>query len=97
MVSEDARTLRLLRERDALKRTSQVWLALTVVWGVVVGWAAWGLVNALTDDDAFWISWLVYLVPLAVLAIVTAISYSRLRRIGRDLLAAAAAPHPQEK
>ena len=70
MVTEDARSLRLLRERATAKRTAQLWLALTAAWAIVVGWVAWGLVNAVTDD-ALVVAWLVYLLPLAVLAVVT--------------------------
>ena len=104
MVTEDARSLRLLRDRDAAKRTVQLWLALTAVWAIVVGWVAWGLINAVTDD-AIALAWLVYVLPLIVLAVITTVSYARLRRINEALLSAAehpehrhsSTPHPEEK
>lgn len=91
MVSESARTLELLRQRDRQKRSMQVWVGLLVVWGVVVGWLAFLAVRALTGDAGPMAAWLAYLVPLAVLAVIAFLHSKRLRDIDAELLAAAEA------
>ena len=91
MVSESARTLELLRQRDRQKRSMQVWIGLLVVWGVVVGWLAFLAVRALTDNAGPMAAWLAYLVPLAALAITAFLHSKRLRDIDAELLAAAEA------
>lgn len=91
MVSESARTLELLRQRDQQKRSMQVWVGLLVVWGVVVGWLAFLAVRALTGDAGPMAAWLAYLVPLAVLAVIAFLHSKRLRDIDAELLAAAEA------
>jgi len=91
MVSESARTLELLRQRDRQKRSMQVWVGLLVVWGVVVGWLAFLAVRALTSDAGPMAAWLAYLVPLAVLAVIAFLHSKRLRDIDAELLAAAEA------
>lgn len=87
MVKQEARTQALLRDREAAKRRLQVWVALTVIWGVVLGWAAWGLSGMVVDSDA--VAWLVYLVPLAVLAVGSLLAWARVRRVDADLVAVA--------
>lgn len=88
MAKQEARTQALLRERDARKRSMQVWIGLTVIWGVILGWVAWGLIGMLFDDsDA--VAWIVYLVPLAVLLVGSLMAVARVRATTRDLVALA--------
>ena len=89
MVSESARTLDLLRQRDRQKRTLQVWLGLLVIWGVVLGWLAFLGVRALTQDAGPLAAWLTYLVPLAAIGLVALWHSKRLRDIDAELLASA--------
>lgn len=87
MPKQNARANELLRRRDRLRRARQLWLAGLVIWGVVVGWVAFGLVNSLTADDAVWRDWvLVWLLPVAVLAIGALVVQLRLREIGTALV-----------
>jgi Kef-type K+ transport system membrane component KefB len=88
MVSESARTLDLLRQRDRQKRTMQVWLGLLVVWGVVVGWLVFLIVDSATGGTKSATAWLAYLLPLAALAIVLFLHWRRLRTIDTELVAA---------
>jgi cytochrome bd-type quinol oxidase subunit 2 len=85
----EARTQALLRERSARRRAMQLWIALTVIWGVVVGWVAFGFVNSVTDDTDVPFAWLVYAVPLAVLVVGSLLAVLRVRRTDRDLVALA--------
>jgi predicted membrane protein len=85
MVKHEARTQQLLRERDAAKRRLQVWLGLTIVWGVALGWVVWGLVGMAADDSRH-IAWIAYLVPLAVLVIGTVVTWLGVRRIDAQLV-----------
>jgi hypothetical protein len=79
-VNSDSRAYALLRERDSLRRTRQVWLAGLVIWGVVVGWVVWGFINSLTDDLDLWLVWsLVWLLPVLVLLGGTLLTQRRLR------------------
>ena len=80
------RTQELLRERDAARRARQLWLAGLVIWGAVVGWAAWGLVGMLADDSDL-VAWLAYVIPLVVLAVGSATAWARVSRIDRELVA----------
>lgn len=89
MVKHEARTQELLRERSQRKRSMQTWLALTVIWAVVLGWVAWGLVNSIDGDTISLFAWLVYLVPLAALVVGTLVSWARYRDTDRRLLALA--------
>jgi uncharacterized membrane protein YhaH (DUF805 family) len=75
-----ARTNELLRRRDALKRTRQLWVAGLVIWGVVVGWVAFGVVNAITDDVDVRLTWVVvWLIPVGILAAGWLLTQRRLR------------------
>ena len=89
MPKTGARTQALLRERSARRRAMQVWLALTVIWGVVVGWVVFGFVNSVTDDADVPFAWLVYAVPLVVLGAGSLLAVLRWRRTDRDLVALA--------
>jgi hypothetical protein len=88
MVSESALTLKLLRERDSVKRSAQVWGGLTLVWGVLVGWFAYLGVRTATEGSGPLAAWAAYLVPLAILGGVTLLKGKRLRDIDGELLAA---------
>jgi hypothetical protein len=84
---QNARANALIRRRDRLRRARQLWLAGLVIWGVVVGWVAFGLVNSLTADDAVWRDWLlVWLLPVAALAIGALVVQLRLRAVGAALV-----------
>ncbi len=85
MVSKGARTQELLRARGAARRARQLWIALLVIWGAVVGWAAWGLVGMLADDSDL-VAWLTYLVPLVVLLVGSALAWARVSSIERKLV-----------
>lgn len=87
MVKHEARTQELLRERSQRQRARQVWIALAVIWGVVLGWVAWGLVNSIDGDTISVFAWLVYLVPLAVLVAGALRAWMRYRETDRELLA----------
>lgn len=91
MVKSGARTQALLRQQSRQKRALQVWIALTVIWGVVLGWVVFGIVNSVTDDGDVPLAGWIYAVPLAALAVGTLVAYLRLRRTGADLLAVAEA------
>lgn len=85
-MKNDARTYELLRNRDALRRSRQVWAAGTVLWAVVLGWVVWGAINGMTDLAEPWVVWLVaYLAPVLVLGGVTAWKSLGIRRIGAAL------------
>ena len=85
MAKQEARTQALLRERDARKRSMQVWIGLAVVWGVVLGWVVWGLIGRLSDDNST-AAWLTYLIPLAILVIGSLVAVARVRATSRELL-----------
>ena len=89
MVKSQARTQDLLRQQARQRRRLQVWLALTVIWGVVLGWVMFGLVNSVTEDSDLPFAWGAYAVPLIVLGIGSLLAHRRLRRIGDGLLAIA--------
>ena len=87
MPKQNARANELIRRRDRIRRARQLWLAGLVIWGVVVGWVAFGLVNSLTADEAVWRDWLlVWLLPVAVLAIGALVMQLRLRAVGVALV-----------
>ena len=86
MSKENARAYALLRQRDALKRTRQVWLAGLVIWAVVLGWVVWGLVNSFTDNLDVRLSWAVlWLLPVLVLGGGTWLTHRRLKACDTDL------------
>ena len=87
MVSESARTLELLRQRDRQKRTRQVWIGLLVVWGVAVGWVVFFIVRSATSTSGPLAAWLAYLVPLLVLLVIVLLHAKRLRDIDAELVA----------
>lgn len=89
MVKSGARTQALMRQQSRQRRALQVWVALTVIWGVVLGWVVFGIVNSVTADDDVRLAWWVYALPLAALAVGMLVAYLRLRRTGADLLAVA--------
>ena len=89
MPKTEARTQALLRERSARRRAMQVWVALTVIWGVVVGWVAFGFVNSVKEDADVPFAWLVYAVPLVILAVGSLVAALGVRRTDRDLVALA--------
>jgi hypothetical protein len=76
-----------LRRRARAKRTLQLWLALLVIWAVVVGWIAWGIVNSIDGDQVSVWAWLTYLGPTVVLGIGSVVAWSRWRQTDRDLRA----------
>ena len=80
MPKQNARANELLRRRDSLKRTRQVWVAGLVIWGVVLGWVAFGLVNAITDDADVRLTWAgAWLLPVLILAGGSLLTQRRLR------------------
>lgn len=86
-MAHDSQTQALLRRRDALKRSRTVWLGGLVVWGVVVGWILWGLVNAITDDVSGVLVWaIVWLLPVLVLAAGAATTHLQWRRTHDELV-----------
>lgn len=77
---KESRELALLRRRDALRKRRQLWVAGVVVWGVVVGWVLFGVVNSFTDDVDVRLSWiLTWLVPVAVFVVGTLVTVAQLR------------------
>ena len=87
MPKQNARANELLRRRDSLKRSRQVWIGGLIVWGVVVGWVLFGFVNSVTDDADVRITWvLVWLLPVLILAVGTLVTHLRLRRCSADLV-----------
>lgn len=86
MVKSQARTQELLRQQTRQRRRLQVWIALTVIWGVVLGWVVFGLVNSVTADSDLPLAWGFYAVPLVVLGVGSLLAHRRLRRIGDGLL-----------
>ena len=88
MVSESARTLELLRQRDRQKRTLQVWIGLVVVWGVVVGWVAYFVIRSITTTSAgALIAWITYFGPLGIFAIGAYLHWYRLRTLDTEIVA----------
>ena len=83
---KESRELALLRRRDALKRRRQLWVAGLVIWGVVVGWVLFGVVNSFTDDVDVRLTWLLtWLLPVAVFGVGTLLVIGQLRVNQRDL------------
>ena len=58
---QNARANDLLRRRDSLRKTRQLWIAGLVIWGVVVGWVVFGFVNSVTDDMDVRLTWVAHL------------------------------------
>lgn len=87
MPKQNARANDLLRRRDSLRKARQLWLAGLVIWGIVVGWVLFGLVNSITDDLDVLPAWvLVWLVPVLLLAAGTLVTHLRVRGCERDLV-----------
>lgn len=87
MPKKNARANDLLRRRDALRKTRQLWVAGLVIWGVVVGWVVFGFVNSVTDDIDVRLTWvLTWLVPVAILAVGTLVTHARVRTCDADLV-----------
>lgn len=83
---KESRELALLRRRDALKKRRQLWVAGLVIWGVVVGWVLFGVVNSFTDDVDVRLTWLLtWLLPVAVFGVGTLAVIGQLRANQRDL------------
>lgn len=76
----------LLRQREALLKRRQLWVAGLVIWGVVVGWVLFGVVNSFTDNLDVRVSWLLtWLLPVAVFAVGTLVTMAGLRSNQRAL------------
>ncbi len=83
---KESRELALLRRRDALKKRRQLWIAGLIIWGVVVGWVLFGVVNSFTDDVDVRLTWLLtWLLPVAVFGVGTLVVIGQLRANQRDL------------
>jgi len=83
---KESRELALLRRREALKKRRQLWVAGLVIWGVVVGWVLFGVVNSFTDDVDVRLTWLLtWLLPVAVFGVGTLVVIGQLRANQRDL------------
>ena len=90
---KNARINDLLRRRDTLRKGRQLWLAGLVIWGVVVGWVLFGLVNSITDDLDVLLTWaLVWLLPVLVLAGGVLLTHLRVRDCDRQLVDAERQP-----
>lgn len=86
MSKQNAHAYELLRRRDALLRTRQLWAAGLVIWAVVLGWVIWGLVNSITDDVDIRLVWaIVWLVPVLVFGAGLLMMQRRLRQCEADL------------
>jgi hypothetical protein len=80
VTGQNARANDLLRRRDALRRTRQLWVAGLAIWAIVLGWVLFGFVNAVTDDVDVRLTWLlVWLLPVVVLGVGTLLTMRRLR------------------
>ena len=87
MPKKNARSNELLRRRDSLRKTRQLWMAGLVIWGVVVGWVVFGFVNSVTDDNDVRLTWVVvWLLPVLVLAGGTLVTHLRVRTCEADLV-----------
>ena len=90
---KNARINDLLRRRDTLRKGRQLWLAGLVIWGVVVGWVLFGLVNSITDDIDVRLTWVVvWLLPVLVLAGGVLLTHLRVRDCDRQLVDAERQP-----
>jgi hypothetical protein len=57
------------------------------VWGVVVGWVLFGIVNSISGDVDIRLAWvLTWLVPVIIFSAGTLVTQSALRRCERDLV-----------
>ena len=85
MVKENARTNELMRQRSRQRRSTQLWLGMTVAWAGLIGWVLWCVVNTLTDSSMpVWL--LVYLLPVLILGGVTVAKYAGLRATDQDIV-----------
>lgn len=78
----------LLRKRDALLKRRQLWVAGLVIWGVVVGWVLFGVVNSFADEqDNIWLSWFVtWCIPVLIFAAGTLVSLAQLRACNAEII-----------
>jgi hypothetical protein len=84
---KESRELALLRRRDTLRKRRQLWIAGVIVWGIVVGWVLFGIVNSISGDVDVRLTWLLtWLVPVVVFGLGTLITQTALRSCERDLL-----------
>ncbi len=84
---QNARANDLLRRRDSLRKTRQLWIAGLVIWGVVLGWVIFGFINSVTDDTDVRLTWaLSWLLPVLVLAGGTLVTQLRVRACDADLV-----------
>jgi|688.fasta_scaffold36559_7 hypothetical protein len=84
---KESRELALLRRRDTLRKRRQLWIAGIIVWGIVVGWVLFGIVNSISGDVDVRLTWLLtWLVPVVVFGLGTLITQTALRSCERDLL-----------
>jgi hypothetical protein len=85
MVKENARTSELMRRRARQRRSTQLWLGVTVAWAGLIGWVLWGVVNTLTDSSMpVWV--LVYLLPVLVLGGITVAKFAGMRGTDREIV-----------
>lgn len=84
----DSTEMALLRRRDALLKRRQLWVAGLVIWGVVVGWVLFGVVNSFADEqDNIWLSWgLTWLAPVIILAAGSLIATLRVRSCNEEII-----------
>jgi hypothetical protein len=84
---KESRELALLRRRDTLRKRRQLWIAGIIVWGIVVGWVLFGIVNSISGDVDVRLTWLLtWLVPVVGFGLGTLITQTALRSCERDLL-----------
>ena len=78
----------LLRQRDRLLKRRQLWVAGLVIWGVVVGWVLFGVVNSFSDATDVRLTWIItWLLPVALLLIGSAATWLQLRKVQQELIA----------
>lgn len=84
---KESRELALLRKRDGLRKRRQLWVAGIVIWGVVVGWVLFGVVNSFSGDVDVRLTWLLtWLLPVLIFGAGTLVTQAALRRCDRELL-----------
>ena len=87
MSKDNAHAYDLLRQRDSLKRTRQVWIGCLVIWGAVVGWVLFGAFNMVTDEVDAKLSWLLmWLIPVLILGAGCLATQLRLKSVETQLL-----------
>lgn len=84
---KESREMALLRRRDTLRKRRQLWVAGIVIWGVVVGWVLFGVVNSFSDDADVRLTWLItWLLPVVIFLAGTLTTQASLRACERDLV-----------